>query len=169
MGPSRFRGGLRPTPGAIGTFPAARNDDPSPGCLEAATASRHYLNRQCPARVSRAEIRRRERVQRALDRSRSFNRDTVAAEIRWSALYARNLPRAFRDVTPQMIVERHLASALDRTPSERRRGAPPPKDAWRSLRRRRAPRPASQQDGIGSRKFTAKLVSCPSAHIGCVK
>ena len=95
---------------------AADNDDPSPGCEEAANALLHHLNRQCPFALSRGEVRRRTRVQRALDGSRSFNPDTEVAEERWSELYAKYLPRSFRTITPRMIVEQYLRSSPERDP-----------------------------------------------------
>lgn len=92
---------------------AARNDDPSPGCEAAAAALLEALNANCPRRVPRAEVERRKRVREAFDRSRSFNPDTSAAEERWSELYAKNLPRAFRAVTPEMIVEDYFRNAAE--------------------------------------------------------
>ena len=93
---------------------AARNGAPSPGCEAAATALLEALNRQCPRRVPRAEVQRRKRVREAFDRSRSFNPDTSAAEERWSELYAKRLPRAFRAVTPEMIVDDYFRTAVER-------------------------------------------------------
>ena len=93
---------------------AARNGDPSPGCEAAATALLEALNGKCPRPVPRAEVQRRKRVQEAFDRSRSFNPDTSAAEERWSEIYAKRLPRAFRAVTPEMIVEDYFRSTAER-------------------------------------------------------
>ena len=111
----RERGGAaRLTGWRIEEHRAARNDDPSPGCEAAATALLEALNGKCPRPVPRAEVRRRKRVQEAFDRSRSFNPDTSAAEERWSELYAKRLPRAFRAVTPERIVEDYFRNAVER-------------------------------------------------------
>ena len=93
---------------------AARNGAPSPGCEAAATALLEALNGKCPRRVPSAEVQRRKRVREAFDRSRSFNRDTSAADERWSELYAKNLPRAFRAVSPERIVEDYFRNAAER-------------------------------------------------------
>ena len=93
---------------------AAHNNDPSPGCEAAATALLEALNGKCPYPVPRAEMQRRKRVREALDRSRSFNPDTSVAEARWCELYAKNLPRAFRAVTPEKIVEDYFRNAVER-------------------------------------------------------
>ena len=93
---------------SIDQLRSERNGKPSPGCKEAAAALLAHLNGECPRPVPHAERRRRTRIQRALDRSRSFNPDAAVAMERWTQIYVKNLPRSFRDLTPAMIVERYL-------------------------------------------------------------
>ena len=84
------------------------NDDPSPGCLAAASALVQQLNAGRPAVVPRQEVLRRREVQQTLDRARSFNDDTLVALQRWSDLYAGLLPRSLSRTTPADIVARYL-------------------------------------------------------------
>ena len=65
------------------------------------------LQEQCPIRIQDQEIEKRRRVELSLD-ANQFNTDFSEANSRWRDMYQKQLPHAFSEVTPEMIVMNHL-------------------------------------------------------------
>ena len=84
------------------------NGDPGPACTAAAGMLKILLDEECPRVLPQQEALRQKAARDALDRSRSFNRDTAAAKARWDGIHRGHLPRSFREVSPEDIVASYL-------------------------------------------------------------
>ena len=98
-------GGVRCAGWEVAELRGPQNDAPGPRCVAAADRLKKLLERDRGSVLPMTEIRRRARVQAALERSRTFNEDTAVAELRWEEIYRGRLPRSLGRVSAQEIVQ----------------------------------------------------------------